>query len=346
MRKQAVIILTGLLALILMVMVVVTFSVSCIRAPVTSPVIRIADMGWQSNVPVINIMKIILEEELGYEMEFVPTLWGPDTFAALVKEPPDVDIYAECWLPNGQNLVDEYVRDKGQVEVVSTSYVGRQGFVVPTYVIEGDPKRGIEPMAPHLRSVKQLNDYIDLFNRDHDGKGELVGGPEGWLCTWMNEWQLESWELNYDQIIQDEWISWSLLTSAYQEGEPILLYCYEPAWPTLLFDLTWLEAPAYSDEAWADYEIWKDWKAGKAVIWKPGIACGYPPSEVVVVVTDEFSQNYPDAYRFLKNWNIPVEDVTYLCVKIELQKLPVGYVVSNYVKEHQDLVSQWLVGTE
>ncbi len=335
--------LGGLLAVV--IAITVTFSASCARAPAT-PVIKIADMGWQSNVPVINIMKIILEDELGYEVVFVPTLWAPDTFDALAKEPPDVDIFAECWMPNGQPLVDEYVTEKGQAEVVATSYVGRQGFVVPTYVIEGDPERGIEPMAPDLRSVEQLNDYVNLFDRDHDGRGDLVGGPEGWICTEINEWQLESWELSYDQIIQDEWISWSQLTSAYYEGEPILCYAYEPTWPTLLFGLTWLETPAYSDEAWADYEIWKDWKAGMDVNWEPGIACGYPPSEVLVVVTDEFSQKYPDAYRFLQNWSIPVEDLTDLSVQIELHRLPAAYVASEYMKEHQELVHQWLAGIE
>ncbi len=179
--------------LTVVIVITVMFLPSCTQAPITLPIIRIADMGWQSNIPVINIMKNILEDELDYEVEFVPTLWGPDTFAALAKEPPDVDVCAECWLPNFQPLVDEYVTDKGQAEVVATSYVGRQGFVIPTYVIEGDPKRDIKPIAPDLRSVKQLNDYVDLFDRDQDGKGELVGGPEGWLCTAINEWQLESW---------------------------------------------------------------------------------------------------------------------------------------------------------
>jgi len=333
-------------SLAVFIAVTVMFLASCKPAPTTPPVLRIADMGWQSNVPVVNIMKIVLEDELGYEVEFVPTLWGPDTFIALAKEPPDVDIFAEAWMPNSQDMVDEYVIEKGQVEIVTTSYIGRQGFIVPTYVVEGYPERGIEPMAPDLRSVKQLNDYVNLFDRDHDGKGELIGGPEGWLCTEINEWQLESWELNYDQIIQDEWISWSLLTSAYYEGEPILCYCYEPTWPTLLFGLTWLETPPYSDEAWADYEIWQDWKAGRAMNWEPGIACGYPPSEVVVVVTDEFSQEYPDAYRFLQNWSIPVEDVTYLSVQIELHNLPASYVALKYIKEHQELVRQWLGSIE
>ena len=336
--------LVGLLAVV--IAIAVTVLASCVRAPVTPPVIKIADMGWQSNVPVVNIMKIILEDELGYEVEFVPTLWGPDTFAALAKDPPDVDIYAENWMPNGQALVDEYVKDKGQVEIVATSYVGRQGFVVPSYVIEGDPRRGVEPVAPDLRSVKQLNNYVALFDRDGDGRGDLVGGPEGWVCTHMNNWQLESWELNYDQMVQDEWISWSMLTSDYYEGEPILCYCYEPAWPALLFGLTWLETPAYSDEALADYVIWQDWKAGKSVTWEPGKACGYPPSEVLVMVTDEFSQEYPDAHRFLRNWYIPVADVTYLSVQIELHNLPAAYVALEYIKEHPELVRQWLAGTE
>ncbi len=334
--------LGGLLAIV--IAITVTFSASCTRAP--TPVIKIADIGWQSNVPVINIMKVILEDELGYEVEFAPTLWTLPTFDAMAKDPPDVDIFAECWLPGRQPFVDEYVTDKGQAEVVATSYVGRQDLVVPTYVIEGDPERGIEPMAPDLRSVEQLNDYADLFDRDGDGKGDLVGGPEGWRCTEINEWRLESWELNYDQIIQDEWVSWSMLTSAYYEGEPILIHVYEPTWPTLLFDLTWLEAPAYSEEAWADNEIWQDWKAGANVTWEPGKACGYPPCEVVVVVTDEFSQEYPDAYRFLQNWSIPVEDVTYLSVQIELHNLPAAYVAKQYIEENPELVGQWLAGIE
>lgn len=134
---------------------------------------------------------------------------------------------------------------------------------VPTYVVEGDPERGIKPTAPELRSVRQLNGYVNLFDRDQDNKGELVGGPEGWVCTEINEWQLESWELNYDQLIQDE-----------------------------------------------------------------------------------FRQNYPDAYRFLQNWSIPVDDLTYLCIQTELHKLPVAYVALKYIKEHPELVRRWLAGIE
>ena len=328
---------------IVILTITLIFLVSC-AGPKTKPTIKIADMGWMSNIPVINIMKIILEDELGYEVEFIPTLWAEPTFIALATDPPEVDIFAECWMPNLQPLVDKYVTEKGKVEIVSTSYIAPQGFVVPTYVVKGDLERGIAPIASNLYSVKQLNDYIYLFDRDKDGRGDLIGGPKGWLCTEINEWQLESWELNYDQLTQDEWVASSLFTAAYQEGEPVLIYCYEPTWFSFRFEITWLETPVYSNEAWTDYKVWKDWKAGKDVSWKPGIACGYPPSNILVVVTDEFNKRYPEAYRFLKNWSVPLKDLSELCYKIEIERLPVSYVTSNYIKEHSELVNQWLKG--
>ena len=64
------------------------------------------------------------------------------------------------------------------------------------------------------------------------------------------------------------------------------------------------------------------------------------------MVTDEFSQKYPDAYRFLQNWSIPVEDLTYLSIQIELHNLPAAYAASEFIKEHPELVRQWLAGIE
>jgi glycine betaine/proline transport system substrate-binding protein len=38
-----------------------------------------------------------------------------------------------------------------------------QGFYVPRYLVEGDAERGIEPLAPDLRSVSDLPRYAELF---------------------------------------------------------------------------------------------------------------------------------------------------------------------------------------
>jgi len=316
---------------------------SCVENQ-SAQVIKIAEMSWISNVPIINIMKIILEDKLNYEVEFIPTLYAEPTLSALTKNPPEVDIFADCWQQNFQTLIDEYVINEKKGEIVSLSYLAPQGFVVPTYLIKGDPARGIAPLAPDLYSVEQLNDYIHLFDRNKDGSGDLIGGPEGWNATKINEWQLESWGLNFHQLTQDEWVSSSLLIAAYQEGEPILSYFYEPTWQSSQLDLTWLEAPEYNDEAWSDFEIWEKWKMDQNVSWQPGKACAYPETKVVVVVTSEFKKKYPKAYQFLQNWSIPLEDLKELCYKIEIERLPVNYVASTYVKEHPEMVNRWLKG--
>jgi len=329
--------------LLIILIISMIFSLSCIKNR-SMQVIKIAEMGWVSNVPVINIMKIILEDKLNYTVEFVPTLYAEPTFLALAKNPSEVDILAECWFPNQQSFVDKYVINEKEVEIVSTSYLAPQGFVVPTYVIKGDTERGILPLAPDLYSVKQLNEYIYLFDRNKDGRGDLIGGSEGWINAKINNWQLESWELNYHQLNQDEWVSSSLLIAAYQEGEPILSYFYEPTWQSSLLELTWLEAPEYNDEAWSDFKVWEDWKSGKEVSWKPGKACAYPETKILVVVTDEFKKKYPKAHQFLQNWNIPLKDLKELCYKIEIERLPVSYVASTYIKEHPEMVNRWLEG--
>jgi len=38
-----------------------------------------------------------------------------------------------------------------------------QGWYVPTYVIKGDKERGIEPMAPDLKTVEDMPKYWELF---------------------------------------------------------------------------------------------------------------------------------------------------------------------------------------
>ena len=45
---------------------------------------------------------------------------------------------------------------------------------MPTYVIEGDPERGIEPMAPDLKSVLDLPDYWAVPRSEDPSKGGLL----------------------------------------------------------------------------------------------------------------------------------------------------------------------------
>ena len=80
--------------------------------------------------------------------------------AALVRG--DVDVNMELWTDN----VATYQADKaagGIVDLGINFDDNKQGLYVPRYVIEGDPQRGIAPMAPDLQKVSDLARYSKLL---------------------------------------------------------------------------------------------------------------------------------------------------------------------------------------
>ena len=131
----------------------------------------LADAQWESIQFHNSVAKIFIEEGFGYKTDIISGT-TPVTFTGLVNG--DIDIYMEAWV---QNIVDVYepAIENGDIIEVSTNFDdNRQGLYVPTYVIEGDPERGIEPMAPDLKTVKDLPKYKELFKDEEDpSKGRI-----------------------------------------------------------------------------------------------------------------------------------------------------------------------------
>ena len=72
-----------------------------------------------------------------------------------------------------------------------------QGLYVPTYVIEGDAERGIEPVAPDLKTVQDLAKYPELFqDPEDDSKGRIIGAPSSWVVSEHLETKLETYGLD------------------------------------------------------------------------------------------------------------------------------------------------------
>src|SRR5690625_6912494 len=79
----------------------------------------------------------------------------------------------EAWTDNIKEVYEEAL-EAGDIEELSVNFDDNdQGLYVPTYVIEGDEERGIEPMAPDLKTVEDLKDYPDVFEDPEDpGRSE------------------------------------------------------------------------------------------------------------------------------------------------------------------------------
>ena len=127
-----------------------------------------------------------------------------------------------------------------------------QGWYVPTYMIEGDEERGIEPMAPDLKSVEDLPEYWELFKDPEDpNKGRFYNCIAGWVCQAVNESKFEFYGLGETYNLFQPGSGAALassIVSAYETGDPWLGYYWEPTWVFAQVDLTMLEEPEWTQE--------------------------------------------------------------------------------------------------
>ena len=134
--------------------------------------IKLSDLNWGSAHFQSEMAKIIIEKGYGYSVELVPGATIP-IFQGL--RTGDVDIFLEGWLQNQKEAYDEAM-DAGEIELLGflNNDNWQSGFVVPTYVMKGDSARGIDAMAPDLKTVSDLAEpaHKELFaNPENPSKG-------------------------------------------------------------------------------------------------------------------------------------------------------------------------------
>ncbi|GAA0325948.1 ABC transporter substrate-binding protein [Bacillus carboniphilus] len=288
--------------------------------------IVLADAGWDSIRFHNSVAQIILEKGLGYETD-VTTGSTAATIQGLRQG--DINAYMEVWTDNILELYTESI-DSGDIIKTSINFDDNaQGLYVPTYVIEGDSERGIEPMAPDLKTVADLAKYPEVFEDPEDpGKGRVIGGPSGWavseyLATKMKTYELED-TFNYFMPGSDAAIVTSL-AAAYESGEAWVGYYWSPTWVTAQYDMTLLEEPEF------DRAVWDENKGTE-----------FPPNDVVTAVHKDLPDQAPDVVEFLKNYE----------TSSALTEEALGYMKDNdasadeaavwWMKQHEDLWTTWV----
>jgi glycine betaine/proline transport system substrate-binding protein len=95
-------------------------------------VLMLANIGWDENVAVSNLTKVLLEDELDYERVDINTSEDLDATYQEVAS-GELDAFQDVWLPNQEALLD---RVSGDVEHLDPWYLGetKQGMAVPAYM--------------------------------------------------------------------------------------------------------------------------------------------------------------------------------------------------------------------
>jgi glycine betaine/proline transport system substrate-binding protein len=253
-----------------------------------------------------------------------------NTFAVALPEMSKADNMAEMdfWRWQAPDLWDKYVEQEKTVISPGTSdYKGEEGWYVPTYVIKGDPARGIEPMCPGLPDWKALNECVDVFKTSQTGdKGQYMTGAESWAPFYGDQDRIDNLKLNYKMVFAgSEAALFAELTKAYDRGQPWLGLMWRPNFMTQKYDLTRVEFPPYTDECWETTH-----------------ACQWPETIIYQLASAELETARPTVWRILQNYDLPDERLAQLQSYVIEDGMSIPDAAKKWVDENPDVWKEWL----
>ena len=287
--------------------------------------------NWPSAKVIANVLKVIIENDMGYEVELVPGS-NEVIFNAMDRGKGDIDIHPDTWKPNHQHLHTAFVDEKNSVVLTNNPYHGTSRIFVPRYVAD---KYGVA-------SIYDLTnpEIVKLFDSDGDGKGEMWIGATGWSST--NVERVRAREYGYDQLFDlttiEEALAVADLKNAYEKEEPHILYFYSPHWLLQAYDLVALEEPPYDESCWtmvqpADDPEWFE---------KSAVSCAWPESSAFVAFSSRLREDAPDVAKFLERVELDDKLVSGWTYAVALEKRDAPDIAADWISGNRDRVDLWL----
>lgn len=291
-------------------------------------------LDWDSNAFNTEVARVILERGYGCETDVLPGSTLP-LITGLGQG--DIDVIMEVWRDNATEPWDAAVEAGNAVSLGTNFPDAVQGWFVPRYVIEGDAARGIEAMAPDLRSVSDLKEHWQLF-RDPEvpAKGRFYNCILGWSCEEQSTRKLKGYGLDrfYTNFRPGTGAALAAaIASAYERGEPILAYYWGPTWVLGAYDLAMLEEPPYSEAAWEAFNA--DPQSNPPV--------AFPTVEVIVGANAQFVRDAPEISQFLRNYETSGQMVSEALAYLQANEGATARDAAlHFIETRGDIWRQWV----
>lgn len=192
----------------------------------TAEPVRFVYVSWIEGIAMTHVMKVLVEDSLGYEAPLVQA--GGAAFAFSAVSEGDADVFLDAWLPTTHGpLWDQYgdrLVDLGPIYDSTTV-----GLVVPDYV-------GIK----HVRDLGQIRGALE---------GEIVGIESGAAINDQTQEVLAQYGLaeQFDVVSSSDAAMVSALRRATNNQEPVVITGWKPHWMWGRFDLRYLQGARTGD---------------------------------------------------------------------------------------------------
>ncbi|MDD2206311.1 MAG: ABC transporter substrate-binding protein [Aminobacterium sp.] len=284
------------------------------------------DFSWDSVQVHNRIVGYILT--YGYEKK-VDYMFAESLPGLMGIERGDADITMELWADNFPEWWQE-AQEKGKAKSLGLNYPDApQGWYVPRYIVEGDKEKGIKPLAPDLKSVFDLPKYWELFkDPEKPSKGRLYNGPAGWNINSINSEKVKAYGLDEKFTAFDPGSQTALaaaIASAYERGEPVLAYYWEPTAIMGMYDMVKLEEPPYSND-----------------LWGTTYRCACPSVEVLVLVNTKFAEANPEITKFLERYETTLDQNNKALAYMKTHNVDAHQAAIWFLKTYSDNWKNWV----
>ncbi|MGE7957340.1 ABC transporter substrate-binding protein [Pseudomonas sp. NPDC089530] len=295
--------------------------------------IHFADLNWESGSLITEILRTIVEK--GYDLP-TDTLPGTTITLEAALASNDIQVIGEEWA--GRSPVWVKAEAEGKVLALGNTVKGAtEGWWVPEYVVKGDPAKGIEPMAPGLRSVTDLARYQHVFkDPESPGKGRFLNSPIGWTSEVVNKQKLKAYGLS-DSYVNFRSGSGAALdaeiTSSIRRGQPILFYYWSPTPLLGRFKLIQLEEPPF------DAEAWKTLTDADNPNPRPTRSLA---SKLSIGVSAPFHKQYPQIIAFFSKVDLPIGPLNEALAEMSEKHTPPREAARAFLREYPQVWQAWL----
>ena len=302
------------------------------------PEVRMARPTWDTGWFQAEVYRLLIQV-LGYRVEGPATMENDEFYTAAAAG--EVDLWANGWFP----LHDSFLEEGGPVEKV--------GAQVDDGALQG---YFVDAATAQEYGITNLGDLADpetaaLFDRDGDGRADLIGCNAGWSCAAAIDHHLEAYGLadTVEQVSGDYSPLIAETIALYEAGRSVLYFTWTPNWTVGVLapgrEAVWLETPFPSlppDQAGSLDRT--------SIPGIPGCAndpcqTGWPPNDILAVANSGFLEANPSIRRLLEQVVIPLEDISAQNARMvagEGDPADIRRHAEEWIAANRALVDRWI----
>ena len=308
-----------------------TTALLALGGPAIAEDIELGVPNWASAEVMSDIIGKVLSKELGLQIGLVKST-NPVIFEAMDRGAGDIDVHPDVWLPNQQNLVDKYVKERDTVVLADKGYWGQSAVCVT--------KATAETLG--ITSIYDLADpeIARKFDTDGNGKGEVWIGPSGTASAAIERVRFNSYGLGetFDLLETDEEPAMARIRAAAASGDPLVTVCIRPHSMWKIADLVALDEPPYDKSKWTMVQPTDDpnWLA------KSHIEVAWPQMHVQLAYSKHLEEAQPAAAELLKRVYFDTEMIDDFIFQVIEKKRDPDEIADEWLGANQDRVREWL----